>query len=119
MIRTTAVVYRKPSVLDTIADFLDSGQRPLFLAGDNTLSQQSAHGSLARTVYDAALRSGLNHSLVYNPTAHLSAIANQTEVFIGHDDSGPPFMATACSMARAQGTWNSFAWLSRETDVTK
>ena len=84
MIKTTAVVYRKPSVIDTLQDFLDSDVRPVLLGSDNTyhLMRQSPKGSIGLTAYKAATRMGLAKSLAYMSTlsTHMDAVRRQKEV---------------------------------------
>lgn len=109
MIKTEMVVIKPPYTIESYAELIDSGRRPIWLNvhGSQYEFEHGIAGSEQRKIWEIALRMGIKDSLV-SPTLqavlpHAMAIAGLEQVLIIRSLFGSEALHHACAYSQTTG----------------
>ena len=120
MIKTSAVVYQKPKVIDTFDQLISSGRRPTFMADVQMLERlrDSLPGSSSRRLYQHIMLLGEQESKIGKSFAsfgqHVRRLMQQQEAMLMQDSLSDWLLGQVCALAvHQEGLTNASLWLTK------
>ena len=123
MIKTEAVVYEKPIVVDTYRDLLESDRRPVWLtfAQDLRFFKHAAKGSMEQRIIERAEEMGMNESLISSLDEcwnRADLVANGQAVLMTSGSNSRDMAALSCGYTRSQRKYlNASTWVTSDPDA--